>query len=278
MLFRLCWLGGQGGRKFDDELEVKQRSGRSFDEFRLCEVEFFTWQAVGAVRCTYSSVIDGLTVVTDKHGRYGDSREVLTLSSTESIVAVCGACGFSRDAAGATCIDVVDMRTVDLDGASSSQATRAQHFRVLSGAAKNRQGFVNGADRVRGAMRSVVKTSFAQQAFPEAACIECTGDYHCPLHDPGSPAQLAEQPLVVRAIHGRAGDSLDGIDFVLGPPIPQTWSPEAHKDLPSRTRRAVYGLLLASQREECIVHKLDRDCLWHLFSWVAAHAELAGSA
>ena len=71
---------------------------------------------------------------------------------------------------------------------------------------------------------------------------------------------------VVRAVAGRAGDSLDAISFVLGPPIPEMWTPKTHAFFPRRTRRAIYTVLLASMcRADCFWAKLDQDTLYYIF-------------
>ena len=64
------------------------------------------------------------------------------------------------------------------------------------------------------------------------------------------------------------GDSLDAISFVLGPPIPEEWTPRTHHLFPQRMRSAVRTLLLASQRsgDDCLWGKLDRDTLFQIIA------------
>jgi hypothetical protein len=257
-------LGGPGGGEFDDISEVESESGRDFDEFRLVELQFFTWQAVGAIRSTYESVIDGMLITTKKHGRIGEDKLEFSLGPNEYILSVCGCAGLSRYAAGGVCVDT----GLVLDGGLS--VALSQHLRAASGAARALIGPDN--DSMRGRKNLIVGTSLGIRARPQSTCLECCGDYDCALHvpKPGSSAEM--EMLVVRSARGRAGDSLDCLSFVLGPPIPDRWCPELHRDLPRRTRRAIVCLLLASRREDSIVAKLDRDSLHCIFSWLARPA------
>jgi len=73
---------------------------------------------------------------------------------------------------------------------------------------------------------------------------------------------------VVRAMQGRAGDSLDALCFVVGPPIPETWSPETHARHPRRLRLTIRAVLLASRRPGNLLHKLDSDTLGKLLELI----------
>lgn len=236
-------LVGSGGLPFDDISEIEAKSDRPMDEFILEQINFFAWHAIGAVQCTYRSVIDGLTVSTKRHGAIGDLRQgcELMLSPNEYIGHVEGFHGLSRHAAGGACVDLVDMHTIRVSR-RAALCTEGRRVRVASGAAQALGPL--GAP----AIPVVPSALSAYTARPDA-----------PMH-------------VVRALRGRYGDSLDGLSFVLGPPIPDHWSPDYHSDLPSRTRRAIHCLLLANRREDCVVAKLDRDCLHHLFSCLASFA------
>ena len=75
---------------------------------------------------------------------------------------------------------------------------------------------------------------------------------------------------VVRAVFGRAGDSLDGIGFLLGPKIPTTWTPAAHHHFPRRTREAIWVVLLASRRPDSLFAKLNADCFLILCGAIAS--------
>lgn len=80
----------------------------------------------------------------------------------------------------------------------------------------------------------------------------------------------ADERKVVRAVCGRAGDSLDAIGFLLGPRIPTTWSPQTHHLYPRRTRDAIWVAVLASRRPDSLFAKLNADCLLMLYCAIAA--------
>ena len=76
--------------------------------------------------------------------------------------------------------------------------------------------------------------------------------------------------LVVRALHGRCGDSIDGLGFLVGPRIPTSWSPETHADYPRRTRRAIVTAMLCSKRPGNLLARLNNELLHLVLAWVAA--------
>ena len=87
--------------------------------------------------------------------------------------------------------------------------------------------------------------------------------------DPDPSTGVLSNGQVVRAIRGRAGDSLDAISFVVGPPIPAKWSPKAHSRFPKRVRLSIRTVLLASRRLGCLLHMLNRDLLDSIIGMVA---------
>ena len=80
----------------------------------------------------------------------------------------------------------------------------------------------------------------------------------------------APRGFVVRALCGRAGDSLDGFQCIFGPPIPWTWTAATHWLLPARTRAAIHTVLLLHRRPETLFAKLNADLLAMLYKELAA--------
>jgi len=76
--------------------------------------------------------------------------------------------------------------------------------------------------------------------------------------------------VVVRAVIGRSGDSLDGLAFILGPPIPSIWTTATHHLFPTRTRKAIRAVLLGSRRANTVFALLNRDCTLSLCAAIAA--------
>ena len=72
------------------------------------------------------------------------------------------------------------------------------------------------------------------------------------------------------AIAGRAGDSLDTIGLVVGPPVRAKWTPGTHEVYPTRTRKVIRTVLLANRRADCLWSKIDREKLLVVLGLIAA--------
>ena len=269
--------GGPGGCAFDDCQYLERATGGCADEWALCEVEFFWWAAIGGMRTTYRNVIDGTMMQCPQRGVIGaDSPQTkrLTLGVNEWITGALSRVGDSRPQAGGSCVDRLKLLTC---GAALSGGT---DFDVQGSSATGpcQTAVFSGSLQVTVPARAPCRTSEPTTRVIEAPASlrssrSCMEDLCQRSREKLRVSALEPQTLgviiggqVVRAVAGRAGDSLDAISFVLGPPIPEEWTPQTHACFPRRTRRAIYTILLASRcRADCFWAKLDLDTLYCIF-------------
>jgi hypothetical protein len=263
--------GGPGGAQFDDVHHL-EATGRPADEFRLEEVEFFWWAAIGGMRATYRNVVDGSTVQCPQRGRIGagsaQTSWTLALKNNEWVTGAFARVGDSKYRAGGSCVDRLKLLTQR----GGARGGGDQDFDVQgTSAAGPCQTCV-----FQGSLQVTVPSEAPQRSgAPSAPTVRTVAPLErmrssrsCRGGDEPSPQGLITGGQVVRAIAGRAGDSLDAISFVLGPPIPEEWTPRTHHLFPQRMRSAVRTLLLASQRsgDDCLWGKLDRDTLFQIIA------------
>ena len=270
--------GGPGGCPFDDCQHLERATGRCADEWVLCEVEFFWWAAIGGMRTTYRNVIDGTTVQCPQRGVIGaDSPQTkrLTLGVNEWITGALTRVGDSRFQAGGSCVDRLKLLTqcgATLSGGTDfevrgTSATGPCQTAVFTGSLK--VTVPTGArHRTREPITRVIEAPASLRSSRSCTrdlCQRSKEQLRVSALEPQGQGVIAGGQ-VVRAVAGRAGDSLDAISFVLGPPIPEMWTPKTHACFPRRTRRAIYTVLLASMcRADCFWAKLDQDTLHYIF-------------
>lgn len=247
--------GGPGGGNFNDLTDLERLSGRAADEFKLVDVEFFVWAAIGGIVCTYRNVIDGTIVHCPRRGRLGDPSRRMHLNRNEWITSAVVRVGDSQHRSGAICVDRLKMMAQD---------GSIDHTNDLQVAGTTARGachpFFQGSLKVE-LPESTERPSVAPT---ERGTIRVDGVRR---HGSSRVGRVVNGQ-VVRAMQGRAGDSLDALCFVVGPPIPEVWSPETHARHPQRLRLTIRAVLLASRRPGNLLHKLDSDTLSKLLELI----------
>ena len=236
------------------------------------------------MRATYRNVIDGTTMQCPQRGMIGaDSPQTkrLNLGANEWITGALSRVGDSRPHAGGSCVDRLKLLTqgaqgtalsggtdFDVQGSSASGPCQTAVFsgslQVTVPASARR---CTGEPTTRGNLRVIEAPASlrSSRSCMEDLCQRSRDQLRISALEPQTLGVITGGQ-VVRAIAGRAGDSLDAISFVLGPPIPEEWSPQTHACFPRRTRRVIYTVLLASRcRPVCLWAKLDQDTLHCIF-------------